>query len=99
MSKRRDSYIKFIKEMIEESPGMKFGKPHEVIYRIDGINVYGEFCDGVRGVDHNCLKGSCYSWEDVLSFGTISVPETKIYISSKPIKFFEDLGFEKMLER
>ena len=83
--------------MIEEDETMQSnGNDYELIYVIDDIEVAGGFDYGIRGVDHNTLKLDNVSWKDILTWGTVLVPETETYISDKPIQRFEDLGYEQL---
>lgn len=79
-------------ELTNELPYLASGTDYEIIYQIDELNIYGDFDCGVRGVDHNILLFDDVSWDDILTFGTLVIPESQTYISNQPILFFESLG-------
>ena len=69
---------------------------HESFYYIGGKYVSGEFDCGSRGLDHNALIGCGYGWVELLSHGTVIVPETLSYISDLPITDLDELGYERL---
>lgn len=91
----KEEYKNEIKELIENDDELANGRDEEIIYEIDGLKVYGGFCDGVRGVDHNVLLNNGVKWADILKWGTLVVPEFQIYISDIPISKFEEIGYKK----
>ena len=68
----------------------------ESIYIIGGVYINGEFDCGSRGLDHNALIGGGYGWVELLSHGTVIVPETLSYISDLPIIELDKLGYERL---
>ena len=97
MSMTREEFKDALREQIEEDPSLEHnGNDRELIYVIDDIEVSGGFDYGSRGIDHNTLKYNDVSWENILKWGTILVPETEVYISDKPIKRFDNLGYERL---
>lgn len=93
---KRNHLKQSILEMLEEDPLMKYGEDDEVIYEIDDIKVYGGFSYGIRSIDHNVLKDKYIDWEEILSFGTVVVPEDQTYISNEKIDHYENLGFNQL---
>lgn len=75
---------------------MMYGEPEEIIYEIDDIKVYGGFEYGIRGVDHNVLIDDKITWEKLLEYGTVIVPETKSYISNTNIKHYDDMDYNRL---
>lgn len=71
----------------------------ESIYIIDGIKVFGDFCDGVRGLDHNTLRADGIEWEELAEIGAIVVPESRAYIANEPNEEAEAAGFVRMAEK
>lgn len=69
---------------------------NETIYIIDDLKISGDFDMGVRGLDHNSLIFDNQKWEDILTWGTVVVPETQSYISDKPIQELETQGFHSV---
>lgn len=88
------------------------GEIGHAIYIMGGLIVGGGFCGGIRGNDHHCLlmkdyrdnsqfitvKGERYAitWEDVLSWGTVIVPEMESYISNTRVADLEAIGFTRL---
>lgn len=93
---RKEEFINDILEMIEFEDGMQNGEPDEIIYIIDDIIIYGDFYDGIRNADHNVLLFDGITWEDVIGWGTVVVPETKTYISDAIIENLENIGFSNL---
>lgn len=85
-----------ILEMQADDPTMMYGEPEEIIYEIDDIKVYGGFEYGIRGVDHNVLIDDKITWEKLLEYGTVIVPETKSYISNTNIKHYDDMDYNRL---
>lgn len=76
---------------------MSYGNSlNEAIYMIDDIIVYGCFVGGQRSVDHQEIKVEEVSWEDILNWGTIVVPETTSYISDVEVNELEEIGFDRL---
>lgn len=92
----KEEYLKHLKEMVDEDEGLKQGNYNEILYRIDGMNVYGDYQMGRRGVDHNILLFDGVDRTDLFKWGTMVVPEGLAYISNTSIKYFEDLGYKRM---
>lgn len=80
----KKEYIKLLKEMVEEDNTFECENIYEAIFQIDDLLISGNFEQGFRGNDHNCLLFEGVSWSDILTWGTIIIPETKCYISNEP---------------
>lgn len=93
---KRDKFKKELLELIEDDEALATGTEEEIIYTIDGIVVYGGFDLGMRGIDHNILLFDNVSWEDILVWGTVVVPETESYIGDSTNERFERLGYKRM---
>ncbi|HHJ6938266.1 TPA: hypothetical protein ACQMT0_001848, partial [Streptococcus pyogenes] len=79
----KENYIKQLKQLVLEDDNLANGNGlEEAIYLIDDIVIYGGFYQGIRGYDHNELLLDNVTWEDILNWGTIIVPEIKSYISN-----------------
>lgn len=88
------------------------GNLKHAIYIIDDVIIGGDFYDGVRCNDHNTLLEIDYStyeryitvngerlaitWEDVLSYGVVLVPEEKTYISDTSIHKLDKLDYTRL---
>lgn len=95
----RNEYIAELKELIIDEGTLAQGSSdYEIIYQIDGLNIYGGFEYGSRGTDHNILlyESDGIGWDEVLTYGTVVVPETETYISEYEIEQFEALGYERL---
>ena len=92
----KQQYKALLIDMLKDMPELLSGYDEEIIYHIDGLNVYGAFDCGSRGVDHNILLFNGVNWDDILNFGCLAVPETAAYISQYPVDMFEALGYERL---
>ena len=92
----KQQYKELLIDMLKDMPELLSGYSEEIIYTIDGLNVYGAFYDGDRTVDHNVLLFDGVEWNDILEYGCLAVPETEAYISQYPVDMFEALGYERL---
>ena len=69
---------------------------YETIYIIDDLYISGEFDCGSRGLDHNNLIGNGVTWDDLLLYGTVIVPETETYISDDQIDELDSIGYTRL---
>lgn len=92
----KQQYKELLIDMLKDTPEMLTGYTEEIIYTIDGLNVYGAFEYGSRTVDHNILLFDGVEWNDVLEYGCLAVPETATYISEDNVEMFEALGYERL---
>ena len=92
----KQQYKALLIDMLKDMPELLSGYNEEVIYHIDGINVYGAFYYGDRTVDHNILLFNGVNWDDILNWGCVAVPETEAYISEYPVEMFDNLGYERL---
>ena len=92
----KQQYKELLIDMLKDMPELLSGYDEEVIYHIDGLNVYGAFDCGSRGVDHNILLFNGVTWHDILEWGCVAVPETEAYISDGPVSMFDKLGYERL---
>ena len=93
---KKEQYKARLIHMLKDMPELLSGYDQEIIYTIDGLNVYGAFDCGARGIDHNILLCKGVTWSDVLEYGCVAVPETAAYISRYPVDTFEALGYERL---
>ena len=92
----KQQYKELLIDMLKDTPELLSGYTEEIIYTIDGLNVYGAFEYGSRGVDHNILLVNGIEWADILEYGCLVVPETTTYISENPVSMFDKLGYERL---
>lgn len=78
---KREEYKQRLNELLEEDETLTHGSPDEILYMIDNMVIFGGYELGNRSVDHNILEFDDVSWEEILDWGILAVPETKIYIS------------------
>ena len=90
--------IQSLEKAIEEQELFLTDNPLEAIYYHSEIGfISGEFDYGIRGNDHNILKGiTGATWEQLLHHGTIIVPETNTYISDSEQELFNSFGIERI---
>ena len=93
---KRDQLIKNIKELLNDDETLARGSATDIIYMIDDIKVFGGFDYGCRTVDHNILLDDGITWEDILNYGTVVVPETMSYISDDSNDAFDRLGYKRL---
>lgn len=90
-------YKKELIELLKENEELKNGNTlNEAIYIIDDIIVYGGFEYGYRGYDHNILLFKNISWDDIIRWGVLIVPETKYYFSNDKINKLSKLGYDNL---
>ncbi|HAQ7104225.1 TPA: hypothetical protein JX898_001367, partial [Enterococcus faecium] len=78
---KREEYKQRLNELLEEDETLTHGSPDEILYMIDNMVIFGGYELGNRSVDHNILEFDDVSWEEILDWGILAVPETKTYIS------------------
>lgn len=93
---KKEQYKAKLIDMLKDMPELLSGYTEEIIYVIDGLNVYGGFYYGDRTVDHNILLFNGVDWDDILNWGCVAVPETAAYISDDPVEMFDKLGYERL---
>lgn len=93
---KKEQYKELLIDMLKDMPELLSGYDEEIIYQIDGINVYGAFDCGSRTVDHNILLFDGIDWDDILNYGYLAVPETTTYISENPVALFDNLGYDRL---
>lgn len=92
----KQAYIDELKTYLKDGEFSETDDLNETIYIIDDLKISGDFDMGVRGLDHNSLIFDNQKWEDILTWGTVVVPETQSYISDKPIQELETQGFHSV---
>lgn len=93
---KKEQYKARLVDMLKDMPELLSGYDQEIIYTIDGLNIYGAFDCGSRGIDHNILLFNGVTWCDILEWGYVVVPETEAYISENPVSMFDNLGYERL---
>ena len=92
----KEKYKALLIDMLKDMPELLSGYDEEIIYQIDGVNVYGAFEYGDRTIDHNILLFDGINWDDILNYGYLAVPETATYISDDNVEMFDALGYERL---
>lgn len=87
---KREEYKQRLNELLEEDETLTHGSPDEILYMIDNMVIFGGYELGNRSVDHNILEFDDVSWEEILDWGILAVPETKIYISDTMVPFLRN---------
>lgn len=73
---KREEYKQRLNELLEEDETLTHGSPDEILYMIDNMVIFGGYELGNRSVDHNILEFDDVSWEEILDWGILAVPET-----------------------
>lgn len=97
MTTRKEFYNE-LNNLINEGELQITTNLNECIYIIEDLYISGDFCDGIRGVDHNVLLFEGINWDQVIRYGTILVPETKTYINNNSNLLLNELGYTQILE-
>lgn len=93
---KKEEYKQKLKELIAEDETLACGAPNEILYIVDNVVIFGGYELGARSVDHNILEFDDVSWEEILEWGTLAVPETKTYISDSIVPFFEEMEYKRL---
>ena len=93
---KREEYKQRLNELLEEDETLTHGSPDEILYMIDNMVIFGGYELGNRSVDHNILEFDDVSWEEILDWGILAVPETKTYISDTMVPFLEELDYKRL---
>lgn len=92
----KQEFIEELLEIANEDPTFAEGKMDEIIYMIDDHVFFGGYEDGIRGIDHDTLKFANNSWENIIKWGTIVVPELKTYISDNEVTLLNNNGYNRV---
>ena len=92
----RETYKHKLRELLRDDESLSTGYQGEEIYQIDEIKVYGGFDLGLRGIDHNILLDREVTWDDIMAWGTVVVPESHTYISDSEVPEFEAMDYQRL---
>lgn len=92
----KKEYIAYLRNLILENEELNYTKPTESIYVIDDLWIGGGYFNGIRSIDHWVLLNKelidyGLTWQHILSWGIIIVPETNSYISDVTYTLLEDM--------
>ncbi|MCZ1700905.1 hypothetical protein GHB13_07605 [Enterococcus faecium] len=93
---KREEYKQRLNELLEEDETLTHGSPDEILYMIDNMVIFGGYELGNRSVDHNILEFDDVSWEEILDWGILAVPETKTYISDTDVRMISWTRFGRI---
>lgn len=89
--------LEYIKELLADGELTTTEDVWQAIAMLDdGTLIDGEFCDGIRGQDHNALMPTLDGSEQLVREVTLIVPETGVYISDEVIERLENEGLQQM---
>ena len=89
--------LKYIEELLADGELTTTEDACQAIAMLDdGTLIDGEFCDGIRGIDHNALMPTLEGSEQLVREVTLIVPETGVYISNEVIECLESEGLQQM---
>ena len=93
MNKTKEKKIIIKKQLLKN--GLKTTNNfYEAIYIIGKTMISGEFDYGCRGIDHNELLVDEITWEELLHYGTILIPETMCAIGKKHYNICKNNGYK-----
>ena len=96
----KEEYKKELLDLISDEEYAVTNNIEQAIYIIDDIKIDG--WDGYyepnapRSLDHHTLLFNNSSWEEVLTYGTVIVPESKTYISDTDNIELSNLGYSRL---
>lgn len=89
----KQRYLKYLNMLFQSGEIELTDKFNEAIYIIDDVMISGDFCDGIRGVDHNVLLDETFkTLEQISYYGIILVPETETFFSSELSKYITEIN-------
>lgn len=96
----KEEYKKELLDLISDEEYAVTNNIEQAIYIIDDIKIDG--WDGYyeanapRSLDHHTLLFDNTSWEEILTYGTVVVPESKTYISDTDNIELSNLGYSRL---
>lgn len=96
----KDEYKKELLALISEEAYVLTDNIEQAVYIIDDIKIDG--WEGFysphtpRSLDHSTFLFDNVSWEDILSFGIVVVPEAKTYICDNDNIELNNLGYSRL---
>lgn len=94
MNKKNKYLTELKKSLKDEEFQQGSGATNSIFYNEEVGYIFGDFCDGIRGLDHNSLIFDGFTFEDVANFGAVIVPEERTYIATKKYANLESEGFK-----
>lgn len=89
----KQQYLKYLNMLFQSNEIELTDNSNEAIYIIDDIMISGDFCDGIRGTDHNVLLNESFkTLEQISYYGIILVPETKTFFSNELSKYITEIN-------
>lgn len=89
----KERYLKYLNMLFQSNEIELTDNLNEAIFMIDDIMISGDFCDGVRGVDHNVLLDETFkTLEQISYYGIILVPETETFFSNELSKYITEIN-------
>lgn len=93
LQEEKQRYLKFLNMLFQSNEIELTDNFNEAIFMIDDILISGDFCDGIRGVDHNVLLNETFkTLEQISYYGIILVPETETFFSNELSKYITEIN-------
>lgn len=87
------SYREYLHELLQTGEIELTDNFKEAIFMIDDLMISGDFCDGIRGLDHNVLLDETFkTLEQISYYGIVLVPETETFFSNELSKYITEIN-------
>lgn len=89
----KQQYLTHLHELLQSCEIELTDNFQEAIFIIDDLMISGNFCDGIRGVDHNVLLNETFkTLEQISYYGTVLVPETGTFFTNELSKHIAEIN-------
>lgn len=89
----KQQYLTYLHELLQTCEIELTDNFQEAIFMIDDLMISGDFCDGIRGVDHNVLLNETFkTLEQISYYGIVLVPETETFFSNELSKYITEIN-------
>lgn len=89
----KQQYLTYLHELLQTCEIELTDNFNEAIFMIDDLMISGDFCDGIRGADHNILLNENFkTLEQISHYGIVLVPETQSFFSNELSKYINEIN-------
>lgn len=93
LQEEKQRYLKYLIMLFQSNEIELTDNFNEAIYMIDDLMISGDFCGGIRGVDHNVLLNETFkTLEQISCYGVVLVPETETFFSNELSKYITEIN-------
>lgn len=93
LQEEKQQYIAYLIELLNTCEIELTDNFNEAIFIIDDLMISGDFCDGIRGVDHNVLLNETFkTLEQISYYGIVLVPEIETFFSNELSKYITEIN-------